>query len=156
VHHDTKPIAGKPDDRAKPQRASGGGIFSIADAPMHTELVGPGTRTLISPSHYKFAEAPEPFVVQLETDNPKRPTTARLIGESTTAAEASQLAMHEKIAAYLQQHPNTSGSKLAKGIHANKEWTLDALEALEREGRVSFTSKGQAKLWTLMSPEVQS
>ncbi len=154
-HHDTKPMAGKPDDRAKPQRASGGGIFSIADAPIHAELVGPGKRTLISPSHYKFAEAPEPFIVSLETDDPKRPTVARLRGESTTAAEASQLAMHEKIADYLRQHPGSSGSKVAKGVHGNKEWTLEALEAMANQGRATFTRKGQAQLWCLVPTEAQ-
>jgi hypothetical protein len=40
VHHDVKPLAGKPDDRARPQRASGGGIFSVAEAPIHAELIG--------------------------------------------------------------------------------------------------------------------
>ena len=85
-HHDTKPIAGKPDERAKPQRASGGGIFSIADAPIHAELVGPGSRTILTPSHYKFSTAPDPFVIQLEADDPKRPTWVRLRGEDTTAA----------------------------------------------------------------------
>jgi hypothetical protein len=154
-HHDTKPLPGKPDERAKPQRASGGGIFSIADAPIHVELVGPGQRTLISPSHYKFAEAPAPFIAWLETDDPKHPTQARLRGESTSAAEASQLAAHEKIIAFLREHPGTSGSKVAKGVHVNKEWTLDALEALEKQGRVTHAQKGQAQLWSLTNPETQ-
>src|SRR3954447_17636216 len=74
VHHDVKPTAGKPDDRAKPHRASGGGIFSIADAPIHAELIGPGSRVVLTPSHYKFSVPPDPFIVRLETDDPHRPT----------------------------------------------------------------------------------
>src|SRR5207253_6557996 len=34
VHHDVKPVVGQHDSRRRPQRASGGGVFSIADNPI--------------------------------------------------------------------------------------------------------------------------
>ena len=152
-HHDTKPIAGKPDERAKPQRASGGGIFSIADSPIHAELVGPGSRTILTPSHYKFSTAPDPFVIVLEADDPKRPTWVRIRGESTTAAIASEVALHERVLEYLRAHPGTSGSAVAKGIHVSKADTLNALDALRLGGLADYYKRGQAQLWSVLSAE---
>lgn len=152
-HHDTKPLAGKPDERAKPQRASGGGIFSIADAPIHAELVGPGSRTILTPSHFKFTTAPDPFVVVLKADDPKRPTWVRLRGEDTTATVATEMALHERILAYLRDHPGTSGTKVAKGIHINKAETLNALDALRLGGLVDYYKRGQAQLWSVLTGE---
>jgi len=152
-HHDTKPIAGKPDERAKPQRASGGGIFSIADAPIHAELVGPGSRVILTPSHYKFSTAPDPFVIVLEADDPKRPTWIRVRGEHTTAAIASEVALHERILEYLRAHPGTSGSAVAKGIHVSKADALNALDALRLGKLVDYYKRGQAQLWSVLSKE---
>ena len=33
-----------------------------------------GSRTILAPSHHKFSTAPDPFVIVLEADDPKRPT----------------------------------------------------------------------------------
>jgi hypothetical protein len=150
-HHDTKPLAGKADDRAKPQRASGGGIFSIADSPIHVEMVGPGSRSILTPSHYKFSTAPEPFVIALRADDPKRPTWVRIAGETTSAAAATELALHERITTYLREHPGTSGSSISRGIHVSKEATLNALDALRLAGIVDFYKRGQAQLWSVLS-----
>ena len=145
-HHDTKPVVGKPDDRAKPQRASGGGIFSIADAPIHVERIGVDSKAIVTPSHYKFSMPPEPFVISLKADDSKKPTWVRLEGESTTAGDAIQLALHEKVLTYLTEHPGTSGSKVATGIHAGKGPTLTALEDLHvpRPHRLPHTWTGEA------------
>jgi hypothetical protein len=152
VHHDVKPLAGKPDDRARPQRASGGGIFSIADAPIHAELCGEtGGQTLLSPAFYKFAIAPAPFLVTLTADDPKRPTWVRLTGETTSAEAAAEFALHQKIRDYLREHPATSGSKVAEGIHANKAKTFEALEKLFAAGEADSFQRGQAKLWSMVS-----
>ncbi len=154
VHHDVKPTAGRPDDRARPHRASGGGIFSIADAPIHAELIGPGSRALVTPSHYKFAMAPDPFTVRLETDDPQRPTVARMIGEDATAqATAVDVALHEKLLAFLTDHPETSGSAIAKALHIGKAQALTTLDALHAKGLIAFVQRGQAKLWTLAQGE---
>jgi hypothetical protein len=149
-HHDVKPLAGKPDDRAKPQRASGGGIFSIADAPIHAELVGTA-QTMLTPAFYKFAIAPTPFLVTLTADDAKCPTWVRMTGRDTTATAATELVLHAKIRDYLRAHPATSGSGVAKGIHTNKERTLAALEQLFAAHEVDSFQKGQAQLWSLTS-----
>jgi len=151
-HHDVKPLAGKADDRAKPQRASGGGIFSIADAPIHAELVGEtGGQAMLTPAFYKFAVAPAPFLVTLTADDAKHPTWVRLTGENTTAAAASDLVLHQKIRDYLREHPGTSGSKVAAAIHANKAQTLAALDCLFVAGEADSFQRGQARLWSMVS-----
>ncbi len=152
-HHDTKPLAGTPDTRAKPQRASGGGIFSIADSPVHVELIGPGSRSLCSPSHYKFSTAPAPFLVTMDADDPKTPTWVRLQGEETTVDAASQVVLHEKIADYLREHPGISGSKVATGIHANKDLVLNTLKGMHEKGLATFSTRGQAHLWSMLTAE---
>jgi hypothetical protein len=152
VHHDVKPLAGKADDRARPQRASGGGIFSIADAPIHAELAGEtGGQTLLSPAFYKFAIAPAPFLVTLTADDPKRPTWVRLTGETTSAELAAELVLHRKIRDYLREHPATSGTKVAAAIHANKGRTFEALEKLFAAGEADSFQRGQAKLWSMVA-----
>jgi hypothetical protein len=153
VHHDVKPMAGRPDDRAKPQRASGGGIFSIADAPIHAELIGLGPRAILTPSHYKFAVAPDPFIVRLDTDDPHRPTSARLVGEDTTAKAAGDVAVHEKIVALLAERPEMSGSTIAKALHVGKAQTLAALDAMRTKGLIAFVQRGQARRWTVKESE---
>lgn len=152
-HHDTKPQPSTPDTRAKPQRASGGGIFSIADSPIHLERLGLDSRAIVTPSHYKFSVAPDPFIVALDADDPKRPTWVRIQGAETTATDALQLAMHDKVLAYLREHPSTSGSKVATGIRAGKDPTLTALDALRGQGLADFYQRGQAKLWFAASTE---
>jgi hypothetical protein len=154
VHHDVKPLVGKADDRAKPQRASGGGIFSIADSPIHAErLAAGGLQTMLTPSLYKYSASPDPFVVTLEADDPKHPTILRLHGEVTTAAEARDLGLHTKILDYLREHPGTAGSALATAIRGRKEDVLAALEILEQRDRVTHITRGKAKLWATLSTE---
>jgi RecA-family ATPase len=64
VHHHTKP-GEKPDQRRRPQRASGGGIFSIADAPIHVETIDQNRRLLV-PTAFKFCADPAPITLTLE------------------------------------------------------------------------------------------
>lgn len=152
VHHDTKPIAGKADDRARPQRASGGGIFSIADAPIHAELISAtGSQTLLAPTAYKFSTAPEPFIVTLEADRPKNPTWVRIQGADTAAAAATELLLHERIREHLRDHPGASGSQVAHSLHARKDQVLAALDQLERRGILTYQRRGQARLWSVLS-----
>ena len=64
VHHDTKPPRdGKADDRPRAQRASGGGLLSISDAPMHFERISADT-TLLVPNLWKFSEDPPAMKVR--------------------------------------------------------------------------------------------
>jgi hypothetical protein len=155
-HHDTKPQAATADNRAKPQRASGGGIFSIADAPIHLERLGLDSRSIVTPSHYKFAMAPNPFVITLEADDPKRPTWVRIQGSDASTGEADELVLHDKILDYLREHPSTSGSKVSLGIHARKDPTLAALEDLRERGLTDYFQRGQAKLWFVVASEATS
>jgi hypothetical protein len=156
-HHDTKPPVGKADDRPKPQRASGGGIFSIADAPIHVERLGlEESRSLITPSYYKFSVSPEPFIMAIESDDPKDPTWVRLRAEDSTVREAQDLGLHARIVDYLREHPHTSGTKVATGVHAAKAEVLQALGALRQKGRVDFQTRGQANLWAILAePEAE-
>ncbi|MBA3884580.1 MAG: AAA family ATPase [Acidobacteria bacterium] len=154
VHHDVKPLVGKADDRAKPQRASGGGIFSIADSPIHAErLTAGGLQTMLTPSLYKYSASPEPFVVTLEADDPKRPTMLRLHGEVTTAGDAAELALHTKILEYLREHPGATGSGISKALQLRKGTVFEALDTLELRDCVTHIKSGQAKLWSALTIE---
>jgi hypothetical protein len=59
VHHDSKPQAGTADRRRRAQRASGGAIFSIMDAPIHVERVD--GRSTLTPDGFKHCADPEPL-----------------------------------------------------------------------------------------------
>ncbi len=149
-HHDVKPPAGKPDDRARPHRASGGGIFSVVAAPIHCELVDPERpQALLTPGYFKFTTAPHPLLVTVDSDDKQRPTWVRVVGEPTSAATAAGMALHQRIRDYLREHPATSGSTLARAVKAGKAATLAALEQLYQAGVVDSFAKGQATLWSL-------
>ncbi|PWT80445.1 MAG: hypothetical protein C5B57_12200 [Blastocatellia bacterium] len=75
VHHDVKPQAAGTDRRRRPQRASGGGIFSIADSPISVERVDDSRRLLV-PCAFKFAADPPSVTVRLE----RGPGWLRLVG----------------------------------------------------------------------------
>ena len=55
VHHDVKPARdGKADERPRAQRARGGGLLSISDAPIHFERISDDS-TLLVPNLWKFS-----------------------------------------------------------------------------------------------------
>jgi AAA domain len=64
IHHDVKPLVGKPDDRSHPQHASGGEIFSIVTAPIHVEGVDEH-RSLLTPAGFKFSVSPPPVLIKV-------------------------------------------------------------------------------------------
>src|SRR5262249_29446558 len=78
VHHDTKPPVNAAEQRRRPQRASGGGIFSIADSPIHVDRVDEQRRMLV-PCAFKFAADPPAVTVRLE----QGPDWLKLVGEDT-------------------------------------------------------------------------
>ena len=152
-HHETKqPKDQVKDGRDRPQRASGGGLFSIIDCPVHTERLD-GDRVLLAPVSYKFGAAPPPFTIYLEADRPTRPSSIRVVGELTTADHATGLALHEAIVGLLMKQPNQSGNAIARGVHRSKKDVLDALEALLEAGRVDRQQRGQARLWFVSGKE---
>ncbi len=144
VHHDTKPQPGVVDTRRRAQRASGGGIFSNVDAPIHVVGLGQG-RTLLTPEGFKHAPDPASILFARLHDH----DAVRLVAEVTTAASAGDLELHAKILDFLTNTPGASGSTVARGIHGNKRATLDALEVLRAEGKLDSFQTGRAVRWFL-------
>ena len=146
IHHDVKPPAAGKDERRRSHRASGGDWFAAADCPIGFEAAGE-TCSVVYPEQYKFSSDPQPFTFRLETDNPRHPITAKLIGESTTAEDAASLDLTKKMLTYLAEHPGKSGSAIAAAIHARKENVLDVLDKLFNAGKVDAIEHGKSKLW---------
>lgn len=142
VHHDVKPPATGTDQRRRPQRASGGGIFSIADSPIHVDRVDE-TRRMLVPCAFKFAADPPAVTVRLE----QGPGWLRLTGEETTAAEPDEAAVDLRILEYLKNSPYSYGSAVAKGVRANKELVLRRLKALSGRGLVDAVEEGKGIKW---------
>jgi hypothetical protein len=150
VHHDVKPPASGKDDRGRSHRASGGDWFAASECPIAFEIAG--ARTLVFPENYKISADPEPFAFQVESDDPKYPTIARLVGEDATAEQAADLAVQEKILGYMAQHAGSSGSDIAKKCRMNKERVLTILLQLEDARKVDSVKadkKGKATRWFL-------
>jgi hypothetical protein len=142
VHHDTKPPATAQDQRRRPQRASGGGIFSIADSPIHVDRVDE-TRRMLVPCAFKFAADPPSVTVRLE----QGPGWLRLVGEETTAVKADDAALDLRIVEFLKNAPYSYGSAVAKGVRANKEVVLQRLKALFSRGLVDSVEEGKGIKW---------
>lgn len=72
THHDTKPLPGVVDTRDRSQRMSGGGLFSVVDAPIHLVKLKSegGSSSLLVPSDYKFSADPAPIRLRLENGRP--------------------------------------------------------------------------------------
>ena len=144
VHHDTKP-GEKPDQRRRPQRASGGGIFSIADCPIHIECLDTDRRLLV-PTAYKHMADPAPIAVTLETGD----GWMRLVGEHTAKTDSPEhAALDAKILNYLRHSPYTFGSKVAKGVQASKATVLARLKELEAAGDVDSVDEDRGTKWLL-------
>ena len=143
VHHDTKP-GDKPDQRRRPQRASGGGIFSIADAPIHVETLDADRRLLV-PCAYKFTADPSPIVLRLESGD----GWLRLVGEHQTTAGNDHAALDTRIVEYLRHSPYSYGSKVAKGVQAAKATVLARLKALDAAGVVDAVDDDRGTKWLL-------
>jgi hypothetical protein len=142
VHHDTKPPANAQDTRRRPQRASGGGIFSIADAPIHVDRVDE-TRRMLVPCAYKFAADPPSVTVRLEQGS----EWLRLVGEETTAAQADDAALDLRILEFLKNSPYTYGNRVASGVKARKDLVLERLKALEKRGLVDSVAESRGVKW---------
>jgi hypothetical protein len=142
VHHDTKPRVGTPEDRKRPQRMSGGGLFSVADAPIHVERVD-GSRTLLVPTAYKFSDDPRAIVYTLTPGE----GSLRLVGADADADRAGELVLEERILAYLATTPGASGRAIVAAVKANRDAVYRALDRLSEAGRVDSVQKGRATHW---------
>lgn len=142
VHHDTKPLANATDQRRRPQRASGGGIFSIADSPIHVDRVDEHRRMLV-PCAFKFAADPPAVTVRLE----QGPGWLKLTGEETTAAQPDNAALDLRILEFLKNSPYTYGNKVAVGVKARKDLVLARLKALAGMGLVDCVAESRGVKW---------
>jgi hypothetical protein len=150
VHHDTKPIVGQHDSRRRPHRASGGGVFSIADNPINVDHVDGDTRLLV-PTAFKFCEAPEPVTVTLQCGG----GWMRLVGTTGAATTPDRLELHTRIVEALKARPSRSGADLQKHLRVRRDALFAALDQLAAAGTVVMTQRGRAKLWSYrpMVPE---
>lgn len=135
VHHDVKPPANGPDTRRRAQKASGGALFSIVDAPIHVERVDE-RRSLVAPDGFKFTADPAAFVVERTDVAGGVQLRADDMPASTNAADVT---LQARIRAHLSEAGGAgagSGSAIAKALHVRKESAFDALDAMERAGIV--------------------
>lgn len=142
AHHDTKVLAGKPDDRPRPQRAAGGGVFSIADCPVAAERID-AHRFLMVPSAYKFGDDPASFVVNLELGD----GWMRLRGEDVAAGAVASVALHERVLEHLRFAPGASGNAVCKAVTGKRTDVLKALADLEAAGKVDSVEAKRGTAW---------
>lgn len=155
-HHDVKPSTDNRDERRRSHKASGGDWFAAAECPISYELAGEN-RTMVIPEDYKFSHDPQPFVFRLETDDPRNPTIARLIGETTSAEDTKTAAVRHKIIEYLGDHSTgASGNAIIKACRIRREDGFAALDSLLKDGladRVGPGGKGRKQAWFLTRKE---
>jgi len=148
VHHDTKPAANQPETRKRAHRASGGGLFSVSDAPIHAERVGDEDLVQLHPSSWKAQREPAPLEVRLHEDG----DSLSLVATTTTSADAADRAIQLRVLDYLRASPDRSGNQIAQGIHAQRSRVSKALGDLATAGEVdSRSGLRNAELWFLRS-----
>lgn len=148
VHHDVKPSAGgPPDTRRRAQKASGGALFSIVDAPIHVERVDE-RRSLVAADGFKHVADPAPFVVErVECHG-----GITLVAEGVPAASsAADVALQARIREYLRERPGASGNAIAKDMRGTrKQAVVAALEDMFLAGEVDRADGARgAHLWML-------
>lgn len=148
VHHDVKPPAQGKDERRRAHRASGGDWFAAAECPISLETAGE-TRTLAYPTAYKTTTDPAPWSYAVESDNPRRPTTAKLAGQDETAEQAADLAVQEQVLAYLADGKQRPTRDIERGCRMRNGGAKETLDRLMDTGRVDSLpqGKGKATLW---------
>lgn len=155
--HETKPSRTDKDTRAHAERASGGIIFSLADAPVSFERRDDRT-TFATPSMFKFSADPAPFLIRFESASPQGEPFrdyVRAIAEDVGIQEVNA-DLDLKILRFLNSNPNASTSEVVTGAGAKAEVVAARLHALDRAGRIRLTTgpaaralgrKSTAKLW---------
>ncbi len=128
VHHDTKPLVGQTDTRKRAYRASGGGLVSIADSPIHAERLGDDAAVLLHPNLWKFSATPPALEVRLSVAD----DIAVLVATPAAGADATTRVLHLEILDYLNASPDRSGSDIARAVKAAKAVVLQALDEMQR------------------------
>lgn len=145
VHHDQKTQAGVKDTRRLPNKASGGGIFSIADHPCHFATTGEDHRATVTPSAWKFSEAPPPFTITVVA--PIDDETARLDVDTTapTAPEDEvDVALDERVAVFVAGNPGQSTNRVGLSLGVERKPAAASLKRLERAQRLVSRKQGHA------------
>jgi hypothetical protein len=147
-HHETKPPASTlngPDERRPAQRSSGGGLFSMMDAPVSIERID-DMKSRFVPDGFKHDETPAPFIVErlilgdaaflMVADAPERQT-------------GSDLALVDAVRDFLREHPDSSQAFIQRTLKKQKEAIKTALETLAGNREAFCVPKGKANLWRL-------
>jgi hypothetical protein len=143
VHHDSKPLAIGVDGRRRPQRASGGAVFSIADSPIGIDAL-PDGRRLISPTAWKFGEDPPAVVLTIESGD----GWLRLVGQDADGAtSAGEADLGGRILAFLASNPRANGRAIVASVKARKSDVFASLDRLARSGRIDSVRLGRSMLW---------
>jgi hypothetical protein len=146
VHHDVKPPANGKDERRRSHRASGGDWFASAECPITFEAAGE-TGSLVYPEQYKVSQDPQPFSFRLETDDPKAPTIAKLIGEATTAENAQALTLDQRVIRYVKENPGQPQNSVQRGVKVNAKDLADSLARQNAAGTLDMVKDGQKHRW---------
>ena len=140
AHHDLKPPAiAAMDERDHPHKASGGGIFSISDAPIYCQRIGK-EQSLLVPSHFKFGKSdPEAFIIRIETpdeseDGPDYDMA--ILGETKGEQAAINEDMERKVIDAVGNHPCESQEAIVQAVGRRAKDARQALKRLAADGRV--------------------
>jgi AAA domain-containing protein len=144
-HHETKPLTGFADDRRPAQRSSGGGLFSISDAPISIERVD-DTKSRFVPDGFKHADTPAPFIVERIAFDGVACLNVIDAPERQTGAD---LALVDSVRDFLRQHPESSQAEVQRTLKKQKEAIKQALETLAAAREARCLPKGKANLWSL-------
>lgn len=150
-HHDVKPSREQKDERARPDRASGGVVFSIADCPVNFERLDE-RGCLAVPSHYKIGNDPQPFRVRFKSATPMgTPFHEWLSAEATTDTEDEAIAdrNRQKILDYLTGKGSfLTAKEIDRAVNLRSGESGRLLAQLEAAGKlecVSGESVGRSK-----------
>jgi hypothetical protein len=145
-HHDTKLSARGFDTREGPHKISGGGLFGLADTPIHVRrLSDKPFRSVLTPSLCKFFSDPSPVIYTLY----KGEHGYELKGEHKSADAEDEVERREEatILRYVTENPGTSSTAIQKGINRKREDTFERLRRLEAGGGIENRAKGRKNSW---------
>jgi hypothetical protein len=146
AHHDTKPQAGVVDTRRRGHKASGGAIFSIADAPIHVERHSEDVQLV--PHDYKFAAAPPRLLVRPVFE----PTAIRFLVTTDTAGDTDTPAdLLDLVREYVTGHPGQSTNAIRQALGRRQDDIARALVTLHQRQQVTCERRGMARRWTAAS-----
>jgi hypothetical protein len=145
-HHDTKPGREGVDVRARAEKASGGVLFSIADAPIGLTRQS-DRETLAWPSHFKQGPDPAPFVIRFESATPTGPFRdfVRAVAVPYGEVEDSTALKEREVLLRLLDEQGAVVTRVAEAAlpGARNGTAARHLAALEAAGKVrSVTGKG--------------